>query len=513
MTEIKSTASRGWSVRGRLTLWIMTGALALVLLSTLFSLWQTRESLRREMRSLAVEEMAEISSSCLTGPMTDERFAEICAEHNRHHPEFEIRCRAWSVSEMRWIGEGGGRPSLELPPAGPAPIGYGASLSTPYQFLRTRLAPRSFTQAEAGDDFLRASGAGLVLELLIDGAKREEQLAKTSSVFVLIALLIAAAMVASGIVFANRLARLLSQVADSAHAARLGGSPETGSLVGAPRKVRAVAEAFQSSVAHMQEEHARNILMTAGLAHELRSPLHNMMTEAEIALLRPRENDEYRRIVGRQLHEMKEFALVVDNLITMTALRDTKGMERKEYFDFGDEAVRRLQREEDLGDQRGVEVVVQRSGDLRVAGDREALILMLRNLVGNAIRWTPPETSVTVTMEGTPDEIRLYVDDEGPGIPKEEREQVFHAFHQGATPDGQRAGYGLGLALARAATEAHGGQIRADEAEGGGARLVVHLPRSVSADTPEGDEKDVDRAGVPGDGRRGPAIGTVPVSA
>ena len=111
---------------------------------------------------------------------------------------------------------------------------------------------RASVAADAGDEFLRASGAGLVLELLIDGTKREMQLARTSSVFISIALLIAAAMVASWIVFSNRLARLLSKVAESAQAARLGGSPDTGRLDGAPREIRAVAEAFRHSVALMQ---------------------------------------------------------------------------------------------------------------------------------------------------------------------------------------------------------------------------------------------------------------------
>lgn len=469
MTTGEVRPMQGWSVRGRLTLWMMSGAVALVVLSAVFSLFQVKDSLRREMQSLAEEEMAELSSVCLTEPVTRERFGAVARSLDAHHPEFEIRSRIWSVSEGAWIGDDGGDAGLALPSDRPVQEGFAESVTGPFQFVSTSLSSMS----ETGP-----TSEGVVLELLIDGTRRESSLAKTASLFLSITFLIALAMVVGGFVISNRLAKLLSQVAVAARAATLDGGAEARSLKGAPREIRAVADAFQDSVSLMQSEHSRNVLMTAGLAHELRSPLHNMMTEAEIALLRPRTNEEYRKIIGRQLREMKEFALVVDNLITMTALRDTKGMERKEHFDFGDEAVLRLQREEDLGDQRDVEVVVRRSGDLRVAGDREALILMLRNLVGNAIRWTPPGTNVTVTMEGAADEIRLYVDDEGPGIPAEERDRVFQAFHQGATPDGQRAGYGLGLALALAATEAHGGRIWADEAPSGGARLAVRLPRS-----------------------------------
>ncbi len=464
-----------WSVQGRLTLWISAGALALVLLSTVFSIWQTRDSLARELESLAIEEIAELSSECLRAPMTTERFLGIADDLNRHHPEFEIRSRAWSVEKERWIGDGGGFPRETLPTEGPMPEGFGKALPTPYQFVSTRMKS---VLVDFDDDGSEHRG-DCILELLLDGSRRKQSLEKAASLFLSVSLLIAAAMVVGGFVFARRLARMLSQVAESAGAARLDARAEAEAPANAPREIRAVTDAFRGSVSMMQEEHARNVLMTAGLAHELRSPLHNLMNEAEVALLRPRENDEYRGIVARQLHEMKEFALVVDNLITMTALRDTQHMERREVFDLGDVAAVRLQREEDLGDQCGVELVLQRSGDLVIAGDREALILMLRNLVGNAIRWTDEGTDVTVQILGSEDAVTIHVDDHGPGISETDRERIFEAFHQGEAPEGQRAGYGLGLALARAATTAHGGTISATAAPSAkGARFTVRIPRS-----------------------------------
>jgi two-component system heavy metal sensor histidine kinase CusS len=266
-------------------------------------------------------------------------------------------------------------------------------------------------------------------------------------------------------------------VAASAASARLDAAVEPSAPLRAPDEISHVAESFRESVAQMRAQHSRNLLLTAGLAHELRSPLQNLISEAEVALMRPRDVDAYRKLVGGQLEELRALALVVDNLITLTALRDTQALPRHEPFDLATQIAMRLSHEEHEGARRGVVVDVLHHGDCTIDGDREALVLMLRNLVGNAVRWTSDDTAVVLTIDGRADDLVVTVDDHGPGVPPSEREAIFEAFYQGPSPDGARAGYGLGLALARTAARSQGGEIRVETADTGGARFHVRLPR------------------------------------
>ncbi len=316
-----------------------------------------------------------------------------------------------------------------------------------------------------------------MIELLLDGSLREKDLRQTGALFLIITLIGSALTIAGGALLAGRMAKLLEQVAHSAASARLGAEVEPRDLPNAPEEIRMVAEAFRSSVADMRAEHSRNLLLTAGLAHELRSPMQNMISEAEVALLRDRQTDEYKQIIHSQLEEMQELAHVVDNLITLTALRDSSQLPRHEKFDLGAETDLRLEKERTAAARRKVTIKLIPHGDLMIDGDREALLLMLRNLIGNAIQWTAEGTTVTVELNGEGSDLVLTVEDQGSGIPHAIREIIFEPFYQGHPPSGARMGYGLGLALARAAVLANGGELQLGDAPGGGARFVVTLKR------------------------------------
>jgi signal transduction histidine kinase len=135
-----------------------------------------------------------------------------------------------------------------------------------------------------------------------------------------------------------------------------------------------------------------------------------------------------------------------------------------------------------------VRLDLESHGDTHVSGDREALLLALRNVVANAIQWSPAETTVAVELTGEPDAIRVTVDDAGPGIPAADRERIFEPFHRGSPPGGRRVGYGLGLALTRSAVQAQGGRVTVEDSALGGARIRIIVPRGVPANGGAHDE-------------------------
>ena len=109
-----------------------------------------------------------------------------------------------------------------------------------------------------------------------------------------------------------------------------------------------------------------------------------------------------------------------------------------------------------------------------VAADSARLLQVLSNLVGNAIKFTPPGGRVWIEVEPMGDEVRVAVSDTGPGIPAEQLPHIFGQFWQGNRTD--RRGIGLGLAIAKGIVEAHGGRIWVESQVGEGSRFIFTLP-------------------------------------
>jgi two-component system heavy metal sensor histidine kinase CusS len=271
-------------------------------------------------------------------------------------------------------------------------------------------------------------------------------------------------------------ARLLHGAAEGVRAAQLAPGDAVDAGPGAPEEVREVALALQQTLQSIRREVEGSQLLTSGLAHELRSPIQNLLGEAEVALLRERSSDEYRRLLESQIEELRDLARAVDNLVTLCAAGESRRSGGKERFDLHSELPLRLSRETALAARRNVRMELLAEGPLALEGDREAILLALRNVVTNAIDWSGEGGAVRVSLQGKDGRLAIDVDDSGPGVAPEERELIFKPFRHGATPARRRSGYGLGLALARTAVEAHGGTIEVGHSPLGGARFPIVRP-------------------------------------
>jgi len=128
-----------------------------------------------------------------------------------------------------------------------------------------------------------------------------------------------------------------------------------------------------------------------------------------------------------------------------------------------------------LANLRHIELDLKTESGAQVLGDRDALRTLVRNLVDNAVRYTPPGGRVRVRIARTGEGSLLEVSDTGPGIPSVDRQRVFDRFfRRTGAPEG---GSGLGLAIVKAIADRHGAATALDEAPGGGLRVTVTFPR------------------------------------
>jgi heavy metal sensor kinase len=218
---------------------------------------------------------------------------------------------------------------------------------------------------------------------------------------------------------------------------------------------------------------------SADAAHELRTPLTLMRTEAEVTLSRPRSGAEYRTSLEGILGDVEHLSRLVERLLVVAradAGMLTPAAEDVDLADLVAECEARW-RQPAAGRGAGIVMVVPPSARLRA--DAALLRQLLDNLVENAVRHSPAGGVVRITVQPRDDAWMLLVDDSGPGVPDDLRRRIFERFVRGdAGRSRQEGGAGLGLALCRAITEAHGGSVEVGRSDDGGARFEVILPRT-----------------------------------
>jgi two-component system OmpR family sensor kinase/two-component system sensor histidine kinase QseC len=210
-------------------------------------------------------------------------------------------------------------------------------------------------------------------------------------------------------------------------------------------------------------------------AHELRSPLTALRLQLQLL---DRAPDEAARLEARsRLGAAVERAIhLVEQLLALARSEPQDASPGFETVDLSAAAAEGISDAHELALSRHIDLGLDATPNLEIHGDREALRVLVRNLVDNAVRYTPPHGSVQVRCCPTPDEAVLEVTDTGPGIAPADRERVFDRFYRRAAA--QESGTGLGLAIVKAIAERHGARVALSEAPGGGLRATLSFPRA-----------------------------------
>ncbi len=283
-----------------------------------------------------------------------------------------------------------------------------------------------------------------------------------------------AALVAAllaGYLVAARAAAPLRRFAATAAAVDAGDlSPRASVDPAAAAELRTLAESFNRMLDRLEDAFARQRGFVSDASHELRSPLTAIRGQIEVLAREPDPDAaDVRRVEAATLAELARVERLVEELLALARLDEGAEPARREL----DAAA--FLREAVAAAPGGAAVGTAAAG--RLDADPEMIGRVVRNLVENARRHAGPDGTVRVSSTVDGDSLRVDVDDDGPGIPPAERERVFDRFHRSDTARTRAGGgAGLGLAIARAVVEAHGGSIRATESPLGGARISFELP-------------------------------------
>jgi two-component system OmpR family sensor kinase len=296
--------------------------------------------------------------------------------------------------------------------------------------------------------------------------------------FILAGLLALACALLASYVLGTRLSRPLRRMA--AVAARVDAGDLAPRIDDAGRQgyeIKVLADAFNRMLDRLTEAFAGQRAFVADASHELRTPL--TVIRGQLEVLAGQDDPppgEVRRVERLVQAEIARISRLVDDLLLLAKTEQTEFL-RVEPIDL-ESYVGELWDGVSLLASRRFELGPVPAGMLRADPDR--LAQALRNLAVNAIEHTAPDSGL-VRMRVQPlsgERLRFLVEDDGPGIPLDQRERVFRRFHRtDAARDRASGGTGLGLAIVRAIADAHGGSVSAGESPEGGARIELELPR------------------------------------
>ena len=247
----------------------------------------------------------------------------------------------------------------------------------------------------------------------------------------------------------------------------------------APSEVRPLVEELNVLLARLKRKIDNERHFIGDAAHELRTPLSGLRVQAQVAkdARGARERDA---ALNNILTGVDRAGHLVNQLLTLSRLDESESLPTEDV-DLKSILQRVLVDVLPVADQRSVELSLAASDRaLVVDGNPDALYVLIRNLVDNAVKYSPRDREVALTAAREERAIRLSVTDRGPGIPEAEREKVFDRFHR--RHDGAAYGSGLGLSIARRVIDLHHGSIRLCAPPQGGLTVEIELPTKPGAD-------------------------------
>ncbi|BBO83331.1 two-component sensor histidine kinase [Desulfosarcina ovata subsp. sediminis] len=217
---------------------------------------------------------------------------------------------------------------------------------------------------------------------------------------------------------------------------------------------------------------------TGDASHELRTPLAAIKGEIEVALTHGESSREYRETLFNCLERVEDIIRMVNDLILISRFDEKEIDWQPTEIDLAAQAAEIIEFFRPLAEGKRIRLEMQAAESVILYADRSNILRLLNNLMENAIKFTPEGGRVRLRTQCSREEVVLRVEDNGPGVPPAERENIFHRFYQiNAARSGRGRGTGLGLHICQRIADAHGGKIWIEDNPGGGAVFVVTLPK------------------------------------
>lgn len=257
--------------------------------------------------------------------------------------------------------------------------------------------------------------------------------------------------------------RQVTQVATSMSARSL---KERIPLEPVPLELQKLVTSFNAMLARLDDAFVRLSNFSADIAHELRTPVSNLMTHTEVVLTKKRDVDAYEENLYSNLEDLKRMSRIIDEMLFLAKSDNGLIIPELTRIELSEVVAKLFEYYHLLADECGIHLTVSGSGN--VLGDKLMLDRAISNLLSNALRYTPEGKTISVTIRQTGNAVTLTVENPGEAIKPEHLGKLFDRFYRAdpARREGNPSNAGLGLAITRSIAEAHQGKIWCTSANG-----------------------------------------------
>ena len=241
-----------------------------------------------------------------------------------------------------------------------------------------------------------------------------------------------------------------------------------------------LARDFDAMADQLRANRGATTQLLRDISHELRSPLARMRVALGLARQPPADLS---RQLDRLEREIERLDAMISQVLKLAHLHGTDALQQRERFDLG-EVIEELVRDANFeGAVKNCRIDLQGMTESALFGSRELLRSAIENVLRNAVRYSPNDTAVQMTVSKSDGGLEMLIRDHGPGVPAAELERIFEPFYRVAeSRDRDSGGEGIGLAITSQVMKAHGGSAQAVNAPNGGLEVRLRLPGTAIAD-------------------------------
>jgi two-component system heavy metal sensor histidine kinase CusS len=241
-----------------------------------------------------------------------------------------------------------------------------------------------------------------------------------------------------------------------------------------PRELQPFAAAFDEMLDRLEDSFTRLSQFSADLAHELRTPVANILGEAEVALTRTRTPDEYREVIESSVGECQRLSGIIDSLLFLARAEAGREAITQTSFDARAALEKIANFYQAIAEEQKIDL--ECAGQGQVHADPALFNRAVNNLVENALRFTPADGKISMSIATRDAHSEVTVADTGSGIPPQHLARIFDRFYR---VDSSRSsqGSGLGLALVKSIVDLHGGSVSVKSEPGRGTTATLVFPK------------------------------------
>jgi len=469
--------SHGWSIAARLTLHYTVSAMVILTVIAGVLYWDVADNLKNRKESYISDEIGMLQNM-LREPDSEAKLkSELSLEH-------QVRRRFRHY--VRVLDEGGNtllqNPGMDLIiPAGAFPAPTSDYRDQKAQVIKSVENGRSYILRAVRAEIRGFNGKASVLQIAMDVTSLETYLNQFRSKLAGLLLLGAAVSAVAGGVVARRGLLPLSRMTKTVQKITVHRLNERIAPEHWPSDLTAFALAFDSMLDRLEDSFAGLSHYTGNLAHELRTPINNLMVEADVALSRTRTPEEYQRVLGSNMEEYARLSRMIDSLLFLARADHAQSGFSPATIEAAGEISEVLEFYSAVAQDCGVRVTCR--GTALMQGDPVLFRRAVSNLVSNALKYTPQGGEVVISArEEENGSVAVEVNDNGYGIDAEDLPKIYDRFFRVASMrqiDPQ--GSGLGLSIVKAIMDLHGGRVDITSRLGKGTSALLTFPPASGA--------------------------------